>query len=359
MKLLHTADWQLGLRLNFVGGDAAARLRAQRFETIERLAVLARERSVDAVVVAGDVFDDNGVGASTLQQAREALRSFDVPVVLLPGNHDPATEDSALGRLGDLGPHVHVALTEAPIFLDGLEIHPCPLHSRHQYDDSAAHLSARGDSRAVRVAVAHGGAHGFGETVESPNRIDVDAVIAKGFDYLALGDWHGLYRVNERAWYSGALEATRFKEKRPGFALLVEIDAPGAAPRVEELYVAGTHWHQQAFEFGGDQDLDTLEAWLSARSPMSRTLVELDLAGSLSLAGRSRLEALLADYGERLAYLRIDEDRVHAEPSAEDLEALRGDGFVGQAIAVLRDSDDACDADALQLMYRLMQEGAA
>lgn len=37
-------------------------MRTQRFDTIRRMADLARENEVDAVVVAGDVFDDNGEG---------------------------------------------------------------------------------------------------------------------------------------------------------------------------------------------------------------------------------------------------------------------------------------------------------
>jgi DNA repair exonuclease SbcCD nuclease subunit len=143
VKLLHTSDWQLGLRLNFVGGDAAVRLRAQRFDTVRHIGRLARDRQVDAVLVAGDVFDDNGVGADTVQQARDALAEFgDIPVILLPGNHDPATADSALRRLLPAAEHVDLALNREVITVGGatrpLEIYPCPLMTRHHYDDPAA-----------------------------------------------------------------------------------------------------------------------------------------------------------------------------------------------------------------------------
>jgi DNA repair exonuclease SbcCD nuclease subunit len=359
VKILHTADWQLGLRLNFVGGDAAVRLRSQRFATIEAIAALAREQQVDAVVVAGDVFDDNGVGRDTLQQARDALRSFgEIPVVLLPGNHDPATEDSALARLGELGDHLHAALTPEPVRLGELEIHPCPLLRRHQYDDPTGVLTERGDSRAIRVALAHGGVLDFGEETETPNRIDPDAVIAKGFDYLALGDWHAVYQVGDRAWYSGAHEATRFKEKRPGRVLLVEIEGPGALPRIEEHQVARTHWHRVQFEFSGDEDLARLEQWFADLERPSDALAAIELDGVLSLAGRSRLDDLLEDYAARLALLRIEADRIQAAPTEEDLETLRGEGFVARALATLREEEDPRDTDALRLMHRLMTEEA-
>ncbi|MCP5150374.1 MAG: DNA repair exonuclease [Chromatiales bacterium] len=354
IRILHTADWQLGLRLNFVPGEAGARLRAERFATVERIADLAHAEQVDAVLVAGDVFDDNGVGPDTIQQAREVLAKFDVPVVLLPGNHDPATADSALARIADTTPNVHVTLTSAPLRFGALEIHPCPLVSRHQYDDPTANLPDRGAADTVRVALAHGGVLEFGEATESPNCIDAAAVIARGFDYLALGDWHGVFRFSDRAWYSGAHEATRFKEKSPGRVLVVEIEGPGADPRVTVHTVARTHWAQARFEFSGDADLVGFETWFAAFETPSRTLAEVEFDGVLSLAGRSRLDALLEEYGGRLALLRVERDAIVAEPTAEDLQALRGEGFVAHALDVLRAGEHEHDAAALRLMHRLV-----
>lgn len=357
MRLLHTADWQLGLRLNFVGSEAAARLRAQRFETVRRIGALARERGADVVVVAGDVFDDNAVGADTVQQARDALEAFgEVPVVLLPGNHDPATPDSALARLDTTRGNVHVALEPKPLHLDALSIYPCPLRSRHTYSDPAAWLPAREKDDRLRIALAHGGALDFGETTAAPNRLDVAAILAQGFDYVALGDWHGLFEVEPRVWYPGAPEATRFKEKQPGYVLLVELDTPGARPRVEALPVARTRWLSESVELLAEQDVERLAARLDALEEKSWTLLSLSLAGQLSLAGRTRLDTLLADYAERLALLQVDTDTITAAPTAEDLESLRGEGYLGRVIDALRQSEDVVDTHALRLLYRLSQE---
>lgn len=378
LRLLHTADWQLGLRLSFVGGETAARLRAQRFDTVRRIGELARERAVDAVLVAGDVFDDNGVGADTVQQARDALEAFgSVPVVLLPGNHDPATADSALRRLGEFRPNVVLALEREPVrFVRGpagrlerlhdrddacapvLEVYPCPLLARHTWDDPAAWLPARTHGAAVRVALAHGGALDFGESVETPNRIDVDGIVRRGFDYVALGDWHGVYPVGPRAWYPGAPEATRFKEKRPGHVLLVEIDGPGATPRVEPVPVARTRWLTEAVELHDDAALEALAARLGELPEKSWTLLELIVTGQLSLAGRARLDNLLDEFRERLAHLRADTDGVSDVPSDADLETLRGEGYLGCAIERLRSGGDPLDAEALRLLYRLIEERA-
>ncbi|MCH8506778.1 MAG: DNA repair exonuclease [Ectothiorhodospiraceae bacterium] len=356
MRILHTADWQHGLKLRFLSGETAARLRTQRFDTIRRMAELAREHAVDLVVVAGDVFDDNGVGGDTLQQASDALRTFgDIPVILIPGNHDPATPDSALLRL-EAPYNVRVCTDRKPVPVAGGTVYPCPLARRHERDDPTAWLPAREEGEGIRIAVAHGGAIAFSESTETPNLIDVPAVIAKGFDYLALGDWHGVYRADPRAWYSGAHEPTRFKEQTPGYALLVEIGAPGAEPRVEQVQVARTRWLRHEQEFHDDTQVEEFRAWLDALPERSWTLLELELRGQLSLSARSALEALLEDYAERLACLRLAEDAVSVQPTEADLQALAGEGFVGEKVEELRAGEHPADDDALRLLHRLMRE---
>src|SRR5271156_4244095 len=65
-------------------------------------AVLAYARSVEAdvVLLAGDTFDNHMVTAATIERAGRALTGAGVPVVLLPGNHDPVTADSVYARGG-------------------------------------------------------------------------------------------------------------------------------------------------------------------------------------------------------------------------------------------------------------------
>ena len=123
---------------------------------VERLAAVAKQHAVDAVLVAGDVFDDNAVGMDLLQQASEALAAFaPIPVLLLPGNHDHADERGALARL-QAGEHVVVCDTRDPITVGDGVVYPCPLRRRHELDDPCAYLpTASGDQPAV--VMAHGG----------------------------------------------------------------------------------------------------------------------------------------------------------------------------------------------------------
>jgi exonuclease SbcD len=90
MRLLHTADWHLGRTLHRV-----PLLDAQR-EVLDHLVQLARDERVDAILLAGDVFDRALPPVEAVRVAGDALRRLAevAPVVAISGNHDSA------GRLG-------------------------------------------------------------------------------------------------------------------------------------------------------------------------------------------------------------------------------------------------------------------
>lgn len=351
MRLLHTADWQLGLKLRFVPGDRGAKARLERFEVVRRIAAVAREQAVDAVLVAGDVFDDNAIGPHTLQAAADALRCFaPIPVLLLPGNHDPATPGGALERLEDLA-HVRVLLGDDPVTLDRLVVHPCPLRRRHDREDPTRRLGEPVEG-AVNVVLAHGGVADFGESGPGPNRIDLPGVLGRGFDYVALGDWHGTLQVDARAWYPGTPEATRFSERDPGNVLLVDLG--GDAPAVRPVPVGRTRWLQRDWTFETDADVAALATWLDTLEERAFTLLELTLRGALSLAAHARLDALVEEQREALLHLRVHDADLRDAPSEADLEALEAEGFVGLAAETLRADPEG--RDALRLLHRLLAE---
>jgi DNA repair exonuclease SbcCD nuclease subunit len=360
MRFIHTADWQLGLKLRYVSQEKAAQLRLLRFQTVRTIATLAQQVRADAVLVAGDVLDDNALGRDSLQQVSDALESFgNVPVALLPGNHDAATEDGALARL-DLPPNVRVLATRAVVRIGEALVYPCPLTRRHETEDPTAWLPERAAGEGVRIALAHGGVINFSGDPDSivPNLIDADRVLGKGFDYLALGDWHGTYRYSARAWYSGAPEPTRFKEVEPGGILIVDIDAPGSEPQVERRQVAQTHWLNIDLEMIDDSQVDELRSRLEAMPERSQTLVNVRVRGSISMRARDALEALAKEYEERLAYLSADMSQLLTRPRPEDLATLTAEGFMAAGVDRLLAGGNAADQGALQLLYRLQREAS-
>lgn len=364
ITFLHTADWQLGLKLNFIQGDKGALQREARFETLDRIVALTLERDIDFVVVAGDAFDDNAVGDRTVRQALQRLNKLaPKPIYILPGNHDALTPDSVYLRsafTAEAGEHVHVLRDNEPISVaDGRAVLlPCPLTQRHEVGDPTAHLIDDPGDHRIRIAVAHGSVVDFeGET---NNLIGLDCVERARLDYLALGDWHGMVRIGPHVWYPGTPEQTRFKEQETGNVLIVSIDKAGAGPTVEPVRVAQTQWIEHTAELWSSDDIDALASWYDGLAEPARTLVRVRLRGTLGLEDRERLQRLLDRQDDLLRWQRIVDDELLLAPSEDDLDGIAASGFVRTAVERLRNEAESPDAEvaadagaALLLLYRL------
>ena len=373
VTLIHTSDWQLGKQFANVPGDAGAALRDQRIETVRAVAKVAHERRADAVVVSGDVFETNAVADRTLRQTLDALESFAGDWVFIPGNHDPALADSVWSRAGHVCAgqggtpgNVHFLVKpEQPLLLkDGaLAILPAVLERRHEVDDPTAWFDrAQTPEGAVRVGLAHGSVkERLPAASEAPNPIAADRAGTAGLDYLALGDWHGTLRIDDRTWYAGTPEADRFGSSDPGNVLAVGIDRPGAPPSVERIPVGRYVWRQSERAIHGVPDVDALERHLESLCPdPARLLVWLKLAGVVDFALHEKLRDRLAAWDARLRHLRCEDEALVAHPSDDDLDGIDRGGFVRAAVETLRArAEDPHDAEreiARAALLRLYHE---
>jgi hypothetical protein len=140
--------------------------------------------------------------------------------------------------------------------------------------------------------------------------------------------------------------------------LLVEIDAPGAEPRVQRIPVTKTRWLTLDLEIVDDAQVAELQKRLDALEERSQTLLNLGIHGAISLGARDALDALLADYAQRLVYLRVDLSGLQTQATESDLTRLSAEGFMAEALSRLRKSEDVSATDAIRLMYRLQREAA-
>src|SRR5947209_17919329 len=91
LKLLHTADWHLGRRFPSFPEEAQKKLSRARMDVIPRILDVARRHSVNAVLCAGDLFDDPEPESDFWQELAKRFRERGAqhpPVFLVPGNHD-------------------------------------------------------------------------------------------------------------------------------------------------------------------------------------------------------------------------------------------------------------------------------
>lgn len=359
VRLLHSADWQLGRSFSMIGGDAAALLREARFEAVRRLARLAVEHDVAAVLVAGDVFDSNQVADATIHRGLQAMSGFKGPWILLPGNHDAHLAECVWTRLERLGrpPNVRIAAEAVPMALaDGrVVVLPAPLTARRTLDDLTLWMDrAETPAAALRIGLAHGAVQGrLPPGADAENPIAPDRPDLARLDYLALGDWHGMLEIGPRCWYAGTPEPDRFPANRPGNVLLVELDRPGAPPLVTPLPTASYRW--LALD-ARNADSIAVERRLADLADAPRTLLSLRLSGAVGLAERAALDAVCERWAARLCHLSVDETDLTVLPEAADVAALDVDGPIGAVARLLGERAAAGDADAGMALRLLWAE---
>jgi DNA repair exonuclease SbcCD nuclease subunit len=346
MKFLHTADWQIGrFYSQFDAGDGAALAQA-RVEGVRRIARLATEHEVDAVLVAGDVFDSQTPREKTIVRLFEAVSEFDGPWLMLPGNHDAALSESVwelARRLGVVPPNALLCLQPQPLEVLGrgggrFFVLPAPLTQRRTHTDLTEWFEhAQTADGVLRIGLAHGSVSGIlAEDIDSPNPIAADRAARARLDYLALGDWHGTKQVNERTWYSGTHEPDRFRDNGAGHALIVEIDGVGHVPRVTVVPTATYQWTRLDLQVQGAADAELAVQALEAIGATS--VVQVSLLGSCDMATQMRLEAALQSAERRAAALATEQQGqgLRLVPTEADLQALRADGFVGETLIALK-----------------------
>jgi DNA repair exonuclease SbcCD nuclease subunit len=363
VKLLHTADWQIGMRARHLGRGGKA-VREQRIASARALADLVRAHQCDAVLLAGDVFEDNGVDRADVQRVVDAIALMGVPAYVLPGNHDPLGPGSVWEhRSWGAASSLHVLRTAEPMVIgDGITLYPCPAFSAMSSSDPTAWIREAG-GEGTRIGIAHGTVSGV-KVSEDCYPIARDAAERAGLDYLALGHWHstanfGGELASTRMAYSGTHETTKFGERDSGNALIVEITGRGAPTKIQQIPTGHFNWRVIEKELLDEVDLAQVIHEIETIPDDARTLLDVRLSGVLhagQIGELLRLEAIIASrfptFGE------LNRERLVPAPDDEQWTASLPLGVLADAAARLLSTKTDDARRALTMLYRFCtQEG--
>ena len=256
MRLLHTADWHLGRSFHNVS------LIEDQAHVLRQLVDLARDAEVDAVIVAGDVYDRAVPPPDAVRLLSDTLGELtlglNIPVIMIAGNHDSAERLNfgskllaqarchIFGRLGESPEQVVLEDQHGPVHVLGLPYaEPSVVRERtgqadvHPHDAAMTHLAAAAAARVPEaersILVAHcfvaGGAESESERPLSVGGAgSVSAAAFAPFDYVALGHLHRPQPAGPNARYPGSLLKYSFSEiGHEKSVSLVELDAAGTA----------------------------------------------------------------------------------------------------------------------------------
>ena len=236
MRLLHISDLHIGKQVN-----EFPMLDDQRF-MLERILDIIRTRKIDALLIAGDIYDRAVPSAEAVELFDSFLTELagrHIPVLAIAGNHDsPERIAFGAGLMAPSGVYlspVYNGRVEPVTLSDAYGevrfyllpfIKPAPV--RRFYPDAVIesytdalrcaveHMDI--DPSARNVLVTHqfvtGGVRSESEDITVGGTDNVDAAVFDGFDYVALGHLHGAQNIGrETLRYSGTPLKYSFAEK--------------------------------------------------------------------------------------------------------------------------------------------------
>lgn len=236
IKILHTGDLHLDSPFANLSPAIAAVRRRELRETFSAMMAYARTAAVDIVLIAGDLFDRRFATSETLELIREEFAALPCPVVISPGNHDPA-DGRGIWHGGALPSNVYIfkeEKLERIVFEDiGLDVYGYGFTSDELTKSPIAGEYVR-DRHRASVLLCHG-------DITSP--MSKDAPLSKaqiesfGADYTALGHIHNGEEYSGNAGgriyaYCGCPEGRDFGECGVKGAIICEIDGDPMERRV-------------------------------------------------------------------------------------------------------------------------------
>ena len=227
MKLLHTSDWHLGAM------DHVRSLKEDQEFFVDQIGKIVQEKQVDAVMIAGDVYDRSVASAEAVKLYDGAMtalcKELGVPVLLIAGNHDSAERLATCSTLlASSGLLICGALTREPsvVSFDDTDVYLLPWITEAKvksvFPEKAEEIESIEDAYRVVTDTMRDTfdphkrhivlAHAFitnSETSTSDRAAEigfatqVSASVFEGFDYVALGHLHKPQDVTDTVRYSG------------------------------------------------------------------------------------------------------------------------------------------------------------
>jgi DNA repair protein SbcD/Mre11 len=233
VKLALVADVHLDQAFTWAGPDVGRRLRQSIRDALRNAVTVAAEAGVEAFCVAGDLYEEDRYASDTPEFLRGLFADLSpAPVLLAPGNHDPAVPTS-LYRTVEWTPNVHVFLEprlSAFHLRDGLTVWGAG-HDRPAYTPGFLDGGFHAPGSGIHVALFHGAERGTlrfqeeGKIAHAP--FDAGQIAASGLAHAFVGHYHQP-RDTTQLTYPGNLERLTFGETGERGLVIATVDADGS-----------------------------------------------------------------------------------------------------------------------------------
>lgn len=322
MKIIHTADLHFDSKLETNLDSVKAKERKNELLlTFENMIEYAKENEVEAIIIAGDMFDKPRISVKTKEFVMSLItNSPDIQFFYASGNHD---EDVFIESLESLPENLNIFTNKWKTF----NLKECDITGINYNESSEKYLydTLFLDKEKPNIVVMHGplGSKGTG--------INVNALRGKGINYLALGHIHKFQKgsIDDHGVfvYPGCLEGRGFDEIGPkGFVLLNIIDDEIHS---EFIPFAKRELHEVTIDITG------IDSWSEIRKNVSlktnsisdNDMVKVKLVGSYNINLIKQNELLNEYLNDKYFFAKLsDESRLAINPKDYEKDiSLKGE----------------------------------
>lgn len=286
IRFIHTADLHLDSPfkgLKQLHPKLYNQVYQSTFKSFERLVTIAIEEAGDFIVISGDIYDGDNQSVKAQAFFREQMQRLDtasIPVYLSHGNHD--FMDSGISRL-KLPDNVKVFGHEPETYYhDTVAITGFSYPKRWVTERMIEKYPKRAKTD-FHIGLLHGFLEGSGATEDVYAPFTMGDLLAKQYDYWALGHIHKRQILNQQPpiVYSGNTQGRNPNELGEKGAFLVTLQK-GLDPTLTFINTAPIWWIEKTISLVGIQTLDALyskisEEIIKAQKPEQTILLSLIL----------------------------------------------------------------------------------
>ncbi|MBD3280558.1 hypothetical protein GF389_03480 [Candidatus Dojkabacteria bacterium] len=368
LKILHTSDIHLEAKAAWLG-ERAGEYRKQLVGSFESLVTVAKKKDVNIVLITGDLFDTPFPSNTAIEIVKNTLLKFaeaGIYVALIPGNHDYMAEGSVY-KTKDLAQGNEKIIVFNDPSKQVFEIAELGVRlfakantmQKSQESPLPKLVKEEGTEKFFNIALAHGSFDVKGEKAEN-YPITQEAIENSGFDYVALGDWHGMLNtgaIQTKAFYPGSLEPLAVDQKNAGSGLLVSLEE-GREVQVQPVKVG--HYEVADVEIdisNADNILKSIESAIAeqaAEGELTQKIVNIKLTGSKSIEKPVEIEKIEEYFAGKYFHFRV-QDKSTLQMTQEQLTKYPEHTVVGKFINLIQERTDLDDATK----SRVLEKGVA
>lgn len=361
MKIFYTGDVHLDSPFKNIDPVRAEERRREIRKTFSDMMEYCAENRVDLVLITGDLFDNEFVTRETVALLRKCFSKLQCPVVIAPGNHDPA-EDGSIWKREELFPQNVCIFTDPSLsyfsFDDiGVDVYGWAFTSRFMQNCPLENMHPERPDR-INILAAHGDTT---SPISASCPLPPAALKSFGADWCALGHIHNTEAANEAlsgfGAYCGCPEGRDFGECGTKSAVLLTVEKTNGKAEVsaERICFAKRKYCRIRVQCDGAADMSDIisrvDAAVESENIESSSLLRIVLCGSVPPSLSVNTKAV-ADSVDSFYYVEVEDE---TSPTWDAAYLMSDKGIRGEVYRQLLPMLESSDKDERECGNRALR----